>query len=413
MVSPGCRCSDWTTCFLLHQKWRRYTGCHCLCGRVVEEEVAEGETQDKERAMGRHDHHKAPCEGWQRRYNLPRSRGVNRPFSRQHVRISNNNYLWTVAFSTWPQPGCHPEPPARHRSPLVLLHGFGGGVALWAQNLDSLSSSGPVYGLDLLGFGRSSRPQFCTDPEGAEDQFVEALEEWREKVGLEEMVLLGHNLGGYLSAAYTFKYPQRVKHLVLVEPWGFPARPENPNHHSIPVWIRAMGAVMSPFNPLAGLRLAGPLGPMLVQTIRSDFKQKYSSVFDDNTVSDYIYHLNAQTPSGETAFTNMTIPYGWARRPMLERIGQVQAHIPVSFIYGSRSSIDSDSGYAFKKTRPDVQITVIRGAGHYVFADQPDDFNQTVLQILAGTRDEGAKRRDHPHPDDTTPARTHAGGRAV
>lgn len=62
--------------------------------------------------------------------------------------------------------------------------------------------------------------------------------------------------------------------------------------------------------------------------------------------------------SGETAFKNMTIPYGWARRPMLERIGQVQADIPISFIYGSRSSIDSDSGYAFKKTRPDVEITV-------------------------------------------------------
>ncbi|KAM3596738.1 uncharacterized protein V6R79_019666 [Siganus canaliculatus] len=326
---------------------------------------------------------------------------VKRPFLRQHVRISNSNFLWTIAFST--QPYSHPQPPAQSRTPLVLLHGFGGGVALWAQNLDSLSGSGPVYALDLLGFGRSSRPQFATDPEGAEEQFVAALEEWRDKVGLEEMVLLGHNLGGYLSAAYALKYPNRVKRLLLVEPWGFPARPENPNHVSIPMWIRAMGAVMSPFNPLAGLRLAGPLGPMLVQIIRSDFKQKYSSAFDDNTVSDYIYHLNAQTPSGETAFKNMTIPYGWAKRPMLERIGQVQADIPISFIYGSRSSIDSDSGYAFKKTRPDVEIRVIRGAGHYVFADHPDDFNQTVLEILGRmemkSKDEGAKPQEHPSSD--------------
>ncbi|XP_015248416.1 PREDICTED: 1-acylglycerol-3-phosphate O-acyltransferase ABHD5 [Cyprinodon variegatus] len=309
---------------------------------------------------------------------------VKRPYSRQHIRISNSNYLWTIAFSTHLHPNSTSLPQPT-RTPLVLLHGFGGGLGLWAQNLDALSSCGPVYALDLLGFGRSSRPQFSTDPEEAEEEFVLSLEEWREKVGLDEMVLLGHNLGGYLSAAYALKYPNRVKHLLLVEPWGFPARPENPNHYSIPVWIRAIGAIMSPFNPLAGLRLAGPLGPMLVQTIRSDFKQKYSSVFDDNTVSDYIYHLNAQTPSGETAFRNMTIPYGWAKRPMLERINGVRADIPISFIYGSRSSIDSNSGCALKKTRPDVEIIVIRGAGHYVFADQPEDFNQTVLRILAWT----------------------------
>lgn len=134
---------------------------------------------------------------------------MRRPFSRQYVRISNNNYLWTLAFSTQPQPHSPPQPSCHLRPPLVLLHGFGGGVALWAQNLDSLSSSGPVYALDLLGFGRSSRPGFTTDSEGVEEQFVEALEEWREKVGLEEMLLLGHNLGGYLSAAYTLKYPHR------------------------------------------------------------------------------------------------------------------------------------------------------------------------------------------------------------
>ncbi|XP_038827655.1 1-acylglycerol-3-phosphate O-acyltransferase ABHD5-like isoform X2 [Salvelinus namaycush] len=339
-------------------------------------------------------------------------KAVKTPFSRQDVPISNGNYVWTIAFnakahpSLPPQPQSQPQPhpsspqpslQRRPRPPLVLLHGFGGGVGLWAQNLDSLCGSGAVYALDLLGFGRSSRPLFSVDPQGAEEQFLGALEEWRDRVGLEEMILLGHNLGGYLAAAYTLTHPHRVKHLILVEPWGFPARPESMDQEkSIPVWIRAMGVIMSPFNLLATLRLAGPLGPMLVQTIRSDFKQKYSSVFDDNTVSDYIYHLNAQTPSGEAAFKNMTVPYGLAKRPMLDRIVQIRPDIPISIIYGSRSSIDSDSGYTLQKTRLDVDIMVIRGGGHYVFADQPDDFNQNILHILArldGEKDERRERR--------------------
>lgn len=149
---------------------------------------------------------------------------MKRSYSRQHVQISNGNYMWTLAFTAQLQPCSSylPQPPAQPRTPLVLLHGFGGGVALWAQNLDALSGCGPVYALDLLGFGRSSRPQFDAEPEKAEDQFVTALEEWRGKVGLEEMVLLGHNLGGYLSAAYTLKYPSRWDILLSKQPvWGF------------------------------------------------------------------------------------------------------------------------------------------------------------------------------------------------
>lgn len=46
-----------------------------------------------------------------------------------------------------------------------------------------------------------------------------------------------------------------------MEPWGFPERPDpGDQDRPIPVWIKAIGAMLSPFNPLAGLRLAGPLG---------------------------------------------------------------------------------------------------------------------------------------------------------
>ncbi|KAK0138250.1 1-acylglycerol-3-phosphate O-acyltransferase ABHD5 [Merluccius polli] len=305
-------------------------------------------------------------------------RCVQSKLSKQFVAIANGNQVWTLALDG------SGGGVGRHKTPVVLLHGFGGGVGLWAHNLDALSQGRPVYALDLLGFGQSSRPCFPVDAEEAEEQFVEAIEQWRAQLGLESMILLGHNLGGYLATSYALKHPHRVKHMVLVEPWGFPERPSTVDHdRPIPVWIKALGAMLSPFNPLAGLRMVGPLGPTLVQTLRPDFKKKFVSMFEDNTVSDYIYHLNVQTPSGETAFKNMTVPYSWARRPMLQRVGSLRPDVPLTVVYGSRSSIDGHSAKTVKEMRrgSHVEIITIRGAGHYVYADQPDDFNQRVLEV--------------------------------
>ncbi|XP_075820186.1 1-acylglycerol-3-phosphate O-acyltransferase ABHD5 isoform X3 [Microtus pennsylvanicus] len=270
------------------------------------------------------------------------------------------------------------------KTPLVLLHGFGGGLGLWALNFEDLSTDRPVYAFDLLGFGRSSRPTFDSDAEEVENQFVESIEEWRCALGLDKMILLGHNLGGFLAAAYSLQYPSRVSHLILVEPWGFPERPDLADQERpIPVWIRALGAALTPFNPLAGLRIAGPFGLSLVQRLRPDFKRKYASMFEDDTVTEYIYHCNVQTPSGETAFKNMTIPYGWAKRPMLQRIGDLHPDIPVSVIFGARSCIDGNSGTSIQSLRPKsyVKTIAILGAGHYVYADQPEEFNQKVKEI--------------------------------
>ncbi|XP_053324151.1 1-acylglycerol-3-phosphate O-acyltransferase ABHD5 [Spea bombifrons] len=293
--------------------------------------------------------------------------------SKEHVSISGGNTIWTLSFIR-----------SSNKTPLVLLHGFGGGVGLWVLNLDDLCKNRTVYALDILGFGRSSRPHFDGGAEKAEEQFVQSLEEWRNALGLEQIIFLGHNLGAYLAAAYALRYPSRVKCLILVEPWGFADRPDNADEdRPIPIWIKAVGAMLSPFNPLAGLRLAGPLGLSLVQRLRPDFKKKYSSLFDDDTVTEYIYHCNAQPPSGESAFRSMTVPYGWAQRPMLRRIDGLHPDIPITVIFGARSCIDGNSGNNIQSLRPNsfVKTIAIRGAGHYVYADQPEDFNQKVSEI--------------------------------
>ena len=142
-----------------------------------------------------------------------------------------------------------------------MVHGMGSGVALWALNLEALSKDRPVYAFDLLGFARSSRTKFSHEPLQAEVEFVESIEEWRKQMNLDKFVLLGHSLGGYLAASYCLHHPDRVKHLILVDPWGFPERPSDfDQKREIPTWARVVRALIEPFNPFSALRVAGPWG---------------------------------------------------------------------------------------------------------------------------------------------------------
>jgi len=61
----------------------------------------------------------------------------------------------------------------------------------------------------------------------AESFFVESLEEWRERAGLEKMTLIGHSLGAYFSTVYALRYPERVHKLLLLSPAGVPQDPNN------------------------------------------------------------------------------------------------------------------------------------------------------------------------------------------
>lgn len=118
--------------------------------------------------------------------------------------VGKNDEIWTLATNT-----------ENDNVPLVLLHGFAAGLAFWLQNLEALSKNRPVYAIDLLGFGKSSRPNFAHDADQIEKQFCDSIEKWREVMQIPKMIILAHSFGGFLATSYSMKHPEKVEHLIL------------------------------------------------------------------------------------------------------------------------------------------------------------------------------------------------------
>lgn len=297
-------------------------------------------------------------------------------FQGREIPVSNNTQkIWTVYSNI-----------SSTNYPIVLVHGFGGGVGLWSLNLDQLCADRPVYAFDLPGFGRSSRPVFSTNAVEAEQQFVDMIEDWRIGVGLNQpFILLGHSFGGFLSTAYTIRYPTYVKQLILVDPWGIGRKPEDwqtSRMGRIPPWLRSFSTVLMKFSPLSGLRIAGPFGVRIMKYFRPDLRAKFQTLFDDDRILIYLYHCNAQVPTGEQGFRTISDCLAWAKEPILDRIDSIDENIPIYFLHGEKSWIIIDASIAAQSKRKNVYIDTLKDAGHHVYADSPIEFDMYLKRVL-------------------------------
>ena len=174
-----------------------------------------------------------------------------------HVPVGPDTYIHTIIF----EPTHPPLPDEEPNMPLVMIHGFGCGIPQYYKNYDHLHSTRRLYSIDLPGFARSTRIDFTPEAETCESEYVDYIEKWRQGVGLERFILLGHSLGGFLSCAYTIAHPEHVRHLILDDPWGMPNRPTDGEHaRKLPFWAVAVSSLLTRFNPMTPVRLAGPLG---------------------------------------------------------------------------------------------------------------------------------------------------------
>jgi pimeloyl-ACP methyl ester carboxylesterase len=129
------------------------------------------------------------------------------------VTVTERWHHWDgMRYSVWARPASESTTP-----PLVLIHGYAACVEQWGRFIRDIGPDVPVYAVDLIGFGASSKPRNA--PYGRAF-YLAQLEHLRAEYGLEQVVPVGHSLGGMLGIEWAAEHPKAVASVIAIAPGG-------------------------------------------------------------------------------------------------------------------------------------------------------------------------------------------------
>ncbi|NIK80210.1 pimeloyl-ACP methyl ester carboxylesterase [Paenibacillus castaneae] len=95
---------------------------------------------------------------------------------------------------------------------IVLIHGFCGSSQYWQKICPLMSDEYRIIIPNLRGHGGSSSPEGTYTMDVMADDIAKLL----ETLGIDKVVMFGHSLGGYVTAAFAEKYPEKLKGFALI-----------------------------------------------------------------------------------------------------------------------------------------------------------------------------------------------------
>lgn len=107
--------------------------------------------------------------------------------------------------------------------PVVLVHGLGGHAEDWRNLTPFLRRAGfRVYTPDLPGYGRSQKP--ANFSYSVQDE-ANVVVDFMNAVGLKQVDLGGHSMGGWIVQLIACEHPDRVQRLMIFDSAGLYDKP--------------------------------------------------------------------------------------------------------------------------------------------------------------------------------------------
>lgn len=252
---------------------------------------------------------------------------------------------------------------------LVILHGLYGSSDNWHSIGRELSTHFEVYLIDQRNHGRSPHVPVHTYESMCSD-----LYDFLEEHGIVKPVLIGHSMGGKTAMLFAMKHPERVSRLVVVDISPADYRNRDQMRHSL-----------THEKIVSSLQL---IDPALVGS-RKEADQMLQQVIPQPAIRQFLLkNLKSREEGGyrwalnlDALANNMDSLAAGILIPGTENL--VRVNVPALFVKGEISPYIREEDFSLIKTVfPSSSIITIPGTGHWVHAEEPALFLQTLLEFL-------------------------------
>ena len=253
-------------------------------------------------------------------------------------------------------------------TPVLLVHGIYAGASSyeWRHTVDALAARYTVYALDLLGFGRSARPNVRYTPA----MYQAFLADVMAKLGHGPLAVVASSLSAAHVVALAARDPRYIAALVLIGPAGV-----GQLHEASSTGQAATQLLLDA--PVVGTAIYNALTSPA--SVRQFLEQCYANdrLVTEELVEEYVQ--NARQPGAKHAVS----AFVGGRLNVDIRNALRRVRHPLLILWGDQARMNSvQNAHAFRVLKPEAEWALISDAGDLPHDEQPARTNEQILRFL-------------------------------
>lgn len=233
---------------------------------------------------------------------------------------------------------------------IVLLHGWGSNIKLFANLIELLSKKYMVVAMDMPGFGESEEPPsaWCVD------DYAKFVIDFLSDYDTKKVMLLGHSFGGRVIIKLNSRndLPFEITKVILVDSAGI--LPPKSNKKSFRTYYYKAGKAI----------LSTGIAQKIAPDALENFRKKMGSA-DYAAASPLMRQVLVKTVNEDL-------------EPLLPNI-----KCPTLLVWGvNDTATPLSDGEKMEKLIPDAGLVKLENAGHYSFLEQQYTFNKVMCSFM-------------------------------